>query len=182
MGGLEKAISPQKNRSPLRPRFLSSQKVRPAGFEPATLGSEDRYSIQLNYGRVPTGYDGNGYISTRGIVPDTELESGFGNPAGYERVRASFEEPASKSGVRSRTVPPCPQYIRNPQRVTQVLRQKKPAFATCFDFHIPSVINLRDAVRILEADRTAFLFTLPVAGGTTCRPSADLTGVERQHP
>ena len=28
------------------------KKVHPAGFEPATLGSEDRYSIQLNYGCV----------------------------------------------------------------------------------------------------------------------------------
>ena len=26
--------------------------IRPEGFEPSTLGSEDRYSIQLNYGRV----------------------------------------------------------------------------------------------------------------------------------
>lgn len=32
-------------------------KVRPAGLEPATLGSEDRYSIQLSYGRIAEKYD-----------------------------------------------------------------------------------------------------------------------------
>ena len=31
--------------------------IRPAGLEPATLGSEDRYSIQLSYGRISEKYD-----------------------------------------------------------------------------------------------------------------------------
>lgn len=30
--------------------------VRPAGFEPATLGSEDRCAIQLRHGRVTDGF------------------------------------------------------------------------------------------------------------------------------
>ena len=31
--------------------------VRPAGFEPATLGSEDRCAIQLRHGRKPAAQD-----------------------------------------------------------------------------------------------------------------------------
>jgi hypothetical protein len=34
------------------PTVRSEEMVRPAGLEPATLGSEDRCSIQLSHGRA----------------------------------------------------------------------------------------------------------------------------------
>ena len=50
VGRSARCVSARKNRVVISTRFLLIPKAHPAGFEPATLGSEDRYSIQLNYG------------------------------------------------------------------------------------------------------------------------------------
>ena len=72
--------------------------IRPAGLEPATLGSEDRCSIQLSYGRagntitivaVLTG------VSSRG--PMLVGLSRFENQHFYHEFRAGFDQSALRS-------------------------------------------------------------------------------------
>ena len=57
----------------------TKQTVRPEGFEPPTLGSEDRCSIQLSYGRV------------RLIVPtDVSIRDGLAQSFNTDSVRHHF--------------------------------------------------------------------------------------------
>jgi hypothetical protein len=70
----------------------ASTQIRPAGLEPATLGSEDRCSIQLSYGRVWV--DSSGFVDgVRGRDP----------PAGQARRENSdiFREARIFPGRRS---------------------------------------------------------------------------------
>jgi hypothetical protein len=55
------------------------QKVRPAGFEPATDGLENRCSILLSYGRIAVGAVGRGGITGISFRLSRELR-----PAGFE--------------------------------------------------------------------------------------------------
>ena len=84
---------------------LSRLSVRPEGLEPPTPGSEDRYSIQLSYGRLRAS-------SKRGGVSFHETPAGSPLRFGFPRLRcdSSPEREVFKEERRdSNPQPPGPQ-------------------------------------------------------------------------